>query len=74
MRTILSDMALRAKIQMAHILSDESGEVNIVATVLLIGIAVILAVFFKDQIMDLLESLFRTITSSATDAVSPATT
>lgn len=34
-----------------------------------IGIAVILALIFKDQIKALLETLFGTITKKATDAV-----
>ena len=49
--------------------TDEKGEVNIVAIVILIGIAVILALIFKDQIKSLLETLFGTITKKATDAV-----
>ena len=49
--------------------TDEKGEVNIVAIVILIGIAVILALIFKDQIKALLETLFGTITKKATDAV-----
>lgn len=64
-------MSTLAKIKLNEMLSDESGEVNIVAIVVLIGIAVILALFFKDQILALLQSLFDTITGSATDAVTP---
>lgn len=71
MGTFLNDMVLKAKIQLTHILTDESGEVNIVATVLLIGIAVLLAVAFKDKIMELLDKLFDTISGTATDAVTP---
>lgn len=64
-------MSTLAKIKLSEMLSDESGEVNIVAIVVLIGIAVILALFFKDQILALLQSLFDTITGSAKDAVTP---
>lgn len=49
--------------------TKEDGEVNIVAIVVLIGIAVILAVFFKEQIMGLLETLIGTISGNAQDAV-----
>lgn len=49
---------------------DEEGDVNIVSIVVLIGIAVLLAVFFKGQIMDLLKDLFGTITEKANSAVS----
>ena len=48
---------------------DEEGDVNIVSIVVLIGIAVLLALFFKDQIHDLLDSLFKTISGNATKAV-----
>lgn len=64
-------MSTLAKIKLNEMLSDESGEVNIVAIVVLIGIAVILALFFKDQIMELLKQLFETITGSAKNAVTP---
>jgi hydrogenase/urease accessory protein HupE len=58
-----------AKMKLRDLFTDEKGEVNIVAIVILIGIAVILALIFKDQIKALLETLFGTITQKATDAV-----
>ena len=58
-----------AKMKLRDLFTDEKGEVNIVAIVILIGIAVILALIFKDQIKALLETLFCTITKKATDAV-----
>lgn len=48
---------------------DEKGEVNIVATVVLIGVAVMLAILFKDQIGKLLNSLIETIRGNANNAV-----
>lgn len=57
------------KARMKNLFTDEKGEVNIVAIVVLIGIAVLLALIFKDQIAALLESLFGTINKNATDAV-----
>lgn len=48
---------------------NEEGDVNIVSMVVLIGIAVLLAVIFKNNIKDLLETLFETISGNATDAV-----
>lgn len=51
-----------AKMKLRDLFTDEKGEVNIVAIVILIGIAVILALIFKDQIKALLETLFGTIT------------
>ncbi len=58
-----------AKMKLRQLISDEKGAVDIVAIVVLIGIAVLLAVIFKDQIAGLLESLFGTITDNATKAV-----
>ena len=65
----LKSMSMFTKTMVKRFLSDEKGEVNIVAIVVLIGIAVLLALIFKDQITGLLETLFGTITESATDAV-----
>lgn len=48
---------------------EEKGAVDIVAIVVLIGIAVLLAATFKTSIGTLLEQLFGEITSGATDAV-----
>lgn len=50
-------------------LENESGEVNIVATVVLIGIAVLLAVIFKDGITKLLKTMLDTITGTANNVV-----
>ncbi len=50
--------------------TKEDGAVDIVAIVVLIGIAVLLALVFKDRLQTLLETLFGTITDSATSAVS----
>lgn len=58
-----------AKFKLKSFFSDEKGEVNIVAIVILIGIAVILALIFKDGISKLLQSLLSTITKNATNAV-----
>lgn len=67
----ISMMLFNLKMNTRRFISDEKGEVNIVAIVVLIGIAVLLAVIFKDKIIELLESLFGTIEKTATDAVSP---
>lgn len=58
-----------AKLKLRSFFSDEKGEVNIVAIVVLIGIAVLLALIFKEQIEGLLETLFGTITENANSAV-----
>lgn len=48
---------------------EERGDVNVVSIVVLIGIAVLLAVLFKDQIGKLLQNLFNQISKSANDVV-----
>ena len=50
-------------------INAEEGEVNIVTTVVLIGIAVALAVIFKGHVTNLVNTLMVNITSSATNAV-----
>lgn len=47
----------------------ENGDVNVVSIVVLIGIAVLLAIVFKDAITELLESLFGTIEDNANKAI-----
>lgn len=58
-----------ARLKLRQLFSDEKGEVNIVAIVVLIGIAVLLALFFKDEIERLLRELFKTIDKSAKSAI-----
>lgn len=48
---------------------NEEGDVNIVSMVVLIGIAVLLAVIFKNNIKDLLDVLFKAISGNAEKAV-----
>jgi len=58
-----------AKIRLQNRFAEEKGEVNIVATVVLIGIAVVLALAFRAKIADLLKSLFGTITTNSENVV-----
>lgn len=73
MITKLKFMGTYAKVKLGRLLSDEKGDVNVVAIVVLIGIAVLLAIIFKDSITKLLETLFGTIDKSAKDAITPKT-
>lgn len=61
-----------AQAKLYNFFHDEKGEVNIVATVVLIGIAVLLAIIFKDAISNLIKSLLNTINGNATNAVNTA--
>ncbi len=65
----LKFLALTAKVKTGLFLDDERGEVNIVAMVVLMGIAVILAVVFKDKVEGLLDKLFEALESEATKAI-----
>ena len=66
----LSVCAMVAKERIRTFFAKENGEVNIVAIVVLCGIAVLLAIIFKDGIKKILESLFGTIQDSAEKAIS----
>lgn len=57
--------------RLKEIFTDEKGEVNIVAIVVLIGIAVVLAIVFRKAIGKLLNTLFGTITENAENAIKP---
>ena len=50
-------------------IKDERGDVNIVSIVVLIGVAVLLAIIFKDAIADLLKSLLDSIKKNGTNLV-----
>lgn len=65
----LKVMMVFAKAKFNSFLRDERGDVNIVSIVVLIGVAVLLAIVFKDAIGSLLNDLLETITGNATDAV-----
>lgn len=49
---------------------NEKGEVSIVAMVVLIGIAVVLAIVFRDAISNLIKTMLNTITNNAKNAIS----
>lgn len=69
MMNIVSLCASRARKKIREFFSKESGEVNIVAIVVLIGIAVLLAIIFRGFIENLLKSLFGTIENNAQNAI-----
>lgn len=50
-------------------LHDEDGAVDIVAVVVLIGIAVVVAVIFRKQIENLINSMFNAINGKANEAL-----
>lgn len=67
----LNDMSIKAYVKILNFLSKEEGEVNIVATVLLIGVAVLLAIIFRGAIENLLNMLFGQIENNANNVINP---
>lgn len=61
-----------AKLKAEDFFKDENGAVDIVAIVVLMGIVVLVALVFKDRLIELVKNLFTTITGNATKAVNPA--
>lgn len=57
------------KTKAKEFLKSERGEVNIVTTVVLIGIAVALALIFKNSITGLIQTLLGSITTNAQNAI-----
>lgn len=66
----LNNLCILLTMKVNTFIEEEKGAVDLVTIVVLIGIAVILAVFFRQQIQGLLETLFGTITENATNAIS----
>lgn len=58
-------MVAIAKSKVSKFFKKENGEVSIVAMVILIGIAVVLAILFRDRIKALLDSLFGQVEEKA---------
>lgn len=62
----------RCKWMLEDFLHSENGAVDIVAIVVMIGIAVVVAMVFKEQITTLVKHLFKdVITGNADQAVDP---
>lgn len=69
MMTMMTRMFLNAQLKVERFFKNEDGEVNIIAIVVLIGIAILLALIFKNRIAELINSLFDTIDQNAQNAV-----
>ncbi len=72
MNLLINDLKMRGKVLFNRFLRDEEGDVNVVSIVVLIGVAVLLAVVFKDKAADLIKTLFNTIGTHAGEAVDKA--
>lgn len=71
MKEYFGMMTTLAKLKLRKLLKDETGLEGIVIIVVLIGIGVLLAIFFKDQIMGILENLFGTLKETSSGAIKP---
>lgn len=69
MNTLIPVVKMKARLVASKFLRNEDGDVNIVSMVVLIGIAVLLAIVFKDQIGNLVKNLLNNITNSSTTTV-----
>lgn len=69
MTNLVISAAFAAKAKINKFLYNEEGEVNIISTVVLIGIAVTLAIIFRGHIQSLLNSLMTTINTDAANAI-----
>ena len=61
MLMFMQQAAFMAKMRLRAFMTKENGEVNIIAMVILIAIAVLLAVLFRKQIGNLISNLFKSI-------------
>lgn len=69
--TCLKLYGWKARNAMWKFFTDERGEVNVVAIVVLIAVAVVLALLFKDQIANQIKTLIGNITTKANTALDP---
>lgn len=67
--TFITNLVIAFQLKIGAFLKKENGEVNIVAIIVLIGIAILLALVFKDRITSLINGLFDTIDTNAQNAV-----
>lgn len=69
MMNVLDRGVISVKNKFYKFVTEEKGEVNVIAIIVLIGIAIALALTFKKQIESLVTTLLGTITKNAKDAV-----
>lgn len=65
----LDMMYLKTKQMVTNFFYDEQGDVNIVSMVVLMGVAVILALVFKNQLKGIIERLTNTVEQQADKAI-----
>ena len=66
---MLNVLWMSLKLKAKSFLQKEKGDVNVVAIVVLIGVAVLLAIIFKDAISGLITELIESIKGKAHGAI-----
>ncbi len=69
MNFMLLDAEFAVRRALNKVFREENGEVNIIATVVLIGIAIALASIFRTEIEKILKSLLKAIGQKAEKAI-----
>lgn len=70
MLSFLDKMFIVIAAQLNAFVEEEKGAVDLITIVVLIGIAIVLAVVFKEQMKGILETLLGNISNSASSAMS----
>lgn len=65
----LNRLYIVLSMQVNNFLEEEKGAVDLITIVVLIGIAIVLAVVFRDKMKEILNTLLGNIQSSATSAI-----
>lgn len=65
MLKLLDKMYIGMKIRMNNFLTNEDGAVDIVAIVVLMGIVVLVAIVFREQLETFVKDLFKIVTGNA---------
>ena len=69
MNLLMLDAEFAVKRALRKVFREENGEVNIIATVILIGIAVLLAGIFKNEVKNILQGLLKQVGEKANKAI-----
>lgn len=69
----LDSLYIKMNFLLRDMVENEEGAVDIVAIVVLIGIAVILALFFRTQLEEIIRDLFKGISSNVKKSQNPMT-
>lgn len=69
----MNGMLIAMQMKLHNFFVQEDGEVNIVAMTILIAIAVVLAVFFRKEIVNIVNDLFESIRNGVNNISDPVT-